>query len=280
MSRQLIVNADDFARDPEVNQGILVAHNKGIVTTTTVLINMPSAVQAVQEAGQTAPNLGIGLHLNLTLGTPCSPVNDIPGLVDKDSRFHKVEYWHAYPLSAPIQEIEIEWRAQVDRFLSTGVDIDHLDSHHHIAVIRPDIWELFLQIAAELNCGVRPPYPADLDEDEIELLFPKHMLENARIHAIPSLKQSLIAHPDAFLGSFFNKHANLDHLLNLVRNLPGDSNELMCHPGYASASLKATSSYAEQRVIELDALTHPRTKQLIDELTIDLVTYQQAWPSE
>ena len=166
MSRQLIVNADDFARSPEVNRGILAAHQQGIVTTTTVLINQPGSIQAVLEAARSAPELGMGLHLNLTLGTPCSPKSDIHELMGEHDLFHTIDFWYKNPQSVSINKVEIEWRAQIDKFISTGLKVDHLDSHHHIAVIRPDIWGLFLELAMELNCGVRPPYPDDVSRDD------------------------------------------------------------------------------------------------------------------
>jgi len=279
MKCQLIVNADDFARDPEVNRGILTAHHQGIVTTTTVLINMPGAVQAVREAARLAPDLGIGLHLNLTLGTPCAPISEIRELIGEGNLFHKVDFWHENHQSLPLHRVEIEWRAQIDKFISTGIQVDHLDSHHHIAVIRPDIWELFLELAKELKCGVRPPYPDDVHSDALENVFPARMLENARVRAFPALEQSSIPHPDSFLGSFFDERANLDHLHKLLEQLSEGIHELMCHPGYTSATLETTSSYARQRVVELEALVHPSTKQMIEKHKIGLVTYQQVWPN-
>jgi predicted glycoside hydrolase/deacetylase ChbG (UPF0249 family) len=279
MSRQLIVNADDFARSPEVNQGILAAHQQGIVTTTTVLINQPGSIQAVQEAARSAPELGMGLHLNLTLGTPCSPKREIGELMGEHDLFHTIDFWHKNPQSVSINKVEIEWRAQIDKFISTGLKVDHLDSHHHIAVIRPDIWGLYLELAMELNCGVRPPYPDDVSRDDLINVFPAYFIETARTKAFPALKQSSVPHPDSFLGSFFDEHANLDHLHTLLEGLSSGTTELMCHPGYTSEALEATSSYARQRVVELEALVDQRTKQIIEDLEIDLVTYQQVWPS-
>jgi predicted glycoside hydrolase/deacetylase ChbG (UPF0249 family) len=279
MSRQLIVNADDFARSPEVNRGILAAHQQGIVTTTTVLINQPGSIQAVQEAARSAPELGMGLHLNLTLGTPCSPKYDIRELMGEHDLFHTVDFWFENPQLVPINKVEIEWRAQIDKFISTGLKVDHLDSHHHIAVIRPDIWGLYLELAMELDCGVRPPYPDDVSRDDLKHVFPAHFIETARMKAFPALKQSSVPHPDSFLGSFFDEHANLDHLHRLLEEISSGTTELMCHPGYTSEALEATSSYARQRLVELEALVDPRTKQIIEDLEIDLVTYQQVWPS-
>lgn len=279
MKRQLIVNADDFARSEEVNRGIIAAHLQGIVTTTTVMINLVGAREAMREASSLAPELGIGLHLNLTLGAPCSPLPNHSGLTDSRGQFWPVKHWHNLPNDAPIEHIETEWRAQIELFQSTGQRIDHLDSHHHIAAIREDIWHLYLNLAGELNCGVRPPYPDDVDQGKLRELFPMAMLEHARDSALPALKESSRPHPMNFLASFFDEQAHLKHLHNLLHNLPVGTSELMCHPGYSSATLEATSSYARQRQDELEALIHPQTRQLIEDLEIALVTYLQVWPN-
>ena len=75
--KRLIVNADDFGRAPGVNQGILDAHTHGIVTSTTVMINYPDAPAGIERAQADAPDLGLGLHLNLTSGPPISAPEDI-----------------------------------------------------------------------------------------------------------------------------------------------------------------------------------------------------------
>ena len=69
-ARTLIVNADDFGLTAGVSRGILDAHRKGIVTSTTVIVNRsidPALVEQLVASG-----LGVGLHLNLTLGRPIS----------------------------------------------------------------------------------------------------------------------------------------------------------------------------------------------------------------
>jgi predicted glycoside hydrolase/deacetylase ChbG (UPF0249 family) len=278
MKKQLIVNADDYARSPEVNAGILEAHLYGIVTTTTVLINMPGSIEAVREAGKTAPGLGIGLHLNLTLGEPCHKSLWTSELVGAGRTFYPIQHWHEILEEVPLDLIESEWRAQIDQMMSSGVIIDHLDSHHHIATIRADFWELYLELAQEVGCGVRPPYPDDISDQDMQQSFPMHMIETARNVALPSLRERSIPHPDSFLASFFGKGATLAHLLDLIATLPAGINELMCHPGYSSAELEATSDYAQRRSIELEALTSETAIQHIKDEAVELVTYRQVWP--
>jgi len=82
MTRRLIVNADDFGLTPGVSAGILSAHHHGIVTSTTLLAT--AAIDPEQLAALRDSGLGVGIHVNLTLGRPLSNGRS---LVDADGRF-------------------------------------------------------------------------------------------------------------------------------------------------------------------------------------------------
>ena len=82
--RALIVNADDYGLSPGVNQGVLAAHRLGLVTSATLMANLPAAVAAVAAA---PPTLALGLHLNLTTGEPCAGAARVPSLVDASGHF-------------------------------------------------------------------------------------------------------------------------------------------------------------------------------------------------
>ena len=86
MTRMLIVNADDFNRSPGVSRGIVEAHEKGIVTSTTVMVNLPG-LRASLDLLRGYPRLGVGLHVNLTFGSPVVPAEQVPSLVDAEGRF-------------------------------------------------------------------------------------------------------------------------------------------------------------------------------------------------
>lgn len=60
--RYLIVNGDDFGMTPGVTRGILDAHRRGILTSTSLMVNRPAAAAAATLARQ-APELSVGLHL-------------------------------------------------------------------------------------------------------------------------------------------------------------------------------------------------------------------------
>src|SRR4051812_35977187 len=87
LSRQLVVTADDFGISRGVNRGIVEAHRNGLVTSASLMPNLPSAEDALTRA-TTCPDLGLGLHLTLTAGRPLSPPDRVPTLVDADGQFH------------------------------------------------------------------------------------------------------------------------------------------------------------------------------------------------
>jgi chitin disaccharide deacetylase len=63
-SKYLIVNADDFGASPGVNRGIVEAHRRGIVTSTSLMVDAPAFDEAVRLM-RSVPGLGIGLHVDL-----------------------------------------------------------------------------------------------------------------------------------------------------------------------------------------------------------------------
>ncbi len=65
MIKYLIVNADDFGASMGINRGILEAHQRGIVTSASLMVNMPAAKEAALLS-RDVPDLSVGLHVNFT----------------------------------------------------------------------------------------------------------------------------------------------------------------------------------------------------------------------
>src|SRR3954469_16501974 len=62
--RELIVNADDFGLCAAVNEGIVLAHERGIVTSTSLMVSRDGAAEAAAYA-RSHPRLSVGLHIDL-----------------------------------------------------------------------------------------------------------------------------------------------------------------------------------------------------------------------
>ena len=158
MNKRLIVNADDYGRSPGVSRGILEGHRKGIVTSTTVLINQPQVEQQLAEA-LACPDLGIGLHLVFTAYRPILPAGSVPGLVDSDGVFlDQHEAW-ARAEEIPVDQLRDEFAAQMDRFVSLAGRLpDHVDCHHFVHLY-PPFFQEYADLAARHGLPLRVPFP-------------------------------------------------------------------------------------------------------------------------
>ena len=141
--RLLIVNADDLGMGPEVDAGILRAHDEGIVTSASLMVHGSSVAEGTRGALQ-RPRLGLGLHVDLgEWALRAGTWHRVRGTVDLDD------------LEAVCAEVE----AQVARFRRlTGRDPDHLDSHQHVHRDEP-VRTAMRAIAAWLGVPLRHEGP-------------------------------------------------------------------------------------------------------------------------
>lgn len=274
MSRRLIVNADDYGRTPSVSRGIRDAHRNGIVTTATVMINLPGALEDVRSGMERTPALAFGVHLNLTCGKPLTPPDRVPTLIDANGWFHGKDQIFNNPEMLDLAEVKMEYKAQIERFLQTETELDHLDSHHHLGIASTGLWNLLTELAIEYGCGVRTSFPMDILEEDLLALFPADMISFCRTQAKEQLETLSIPHPDYFYASFFGDGAVSDNLIKLLRELPDGVSEIMCHPGYSDESLEKTSGYNRIREQELAVLTDQSALTAITSGNIELHTYR------
>lgn len=275
MSRCLVVNADDFGRTLGVTRGILEAHLHGIVTSTTVMANLPGAAQAVQRAQIEAPQLAIGVHLNLTHGQPVLPPEQLPGLVSSKGAFRPYPELCAAVGEVSPDAIRSEWEAQIQAVQNSGARVDHLDSHHFVAELTPGLWEIYLDLARQYRLGARGPRPPKVGHQQ--LLPPAPQTQGLSFSAARAqLIASGVPSSDGLRVDFFGEDANQELLLSLLKSLPEGVTELMVHPGFADAELLASSSYTNQRQAELAVLTSESTRQAISSGDIRLTRYADA----
>jgi predicted glycoside hydrolase/deacetylase ChbG (UPF0249 family) len=225
MVRRLIVNADDFGLTRGVSAGILRARRHGIVTSTTVLVTADIDREQLAEALDSG--MGLGLHVNFTLGRPLARGRS---LVDADGVF--VRDARRAAARADVGDVEREVEAQVERFTKlTRRAPTHLDTHHHVGLLAP-VAEVVLTAAREAGVPVRSQDAA------------------ARARA----RGAGLRTPDHFFGesgpgAYWTLARTLEHL----RTLPPGASEFMTHPGLYDDTL-GYSRYGRQREIELVGL--------------------------
>ncbi len=271
--KQLIVNADDFGISPGVNRGIVQAHRQGIVTSASLMANLPGAAEAV-ELAISAPGLELGLHVNLTAGRPVSPPHLVPALLGPDGRFLSPPrlLWRLSVGIVPAEQLEQEMVAQVERALDLGARIAHLDSHHHVH-IHPRVRPAMLAVARRF--GIRavrcPDRPTSASSSLLD-----YLRQSATGLGAFGLRRAIrhagLLTADRFVdpGRAFDSVA----LERALRRLPDGLSELMCHPGYPDPALAEATSYTVGREREVAALTAERVRDLLQELQIELVGWQ------
>jgi chitin disaccharide deacetylase len=288
--RELIVNADDFGLTRQVSQGILDAHRDGVVTSTTLLANGRAFEDAVSMSRR-APQLGIGVHLNLSEGAPVLPPFRIPSLVDAQGTLHLTPSRLGIGIlkrRVSLSDVERELHAQIEKVLRAGISPTHLDGHKHIHVL-PGISAVVIRLARRFGIGnVRCPVE---ERPTLASLF-----RNNRGAQTPLIKQYIVgravsrfAHgfkdkleiaglicPARFYGLSETGFLDLQAVQEILRHLPPQGiSELMCHPGYLDSELKGTGTrLLAQREVEIQALTAPRIKKFVPDQGIRLVSYR------
>lgn len=133
----LLVNADDFGKSTEINRAICEAFDKGYLTSTTLMANMPGAREAYDLAKENGFEDKVGIHLNITEGMPLTNgIRNNPLICAQDGSFNAAFYhntrYRLYMDRQSIDQIKDELDAQMALFLELGFSNMHVDSHHHV----------------------------------------------------------------------------------------------------------------------------------------------------
>lgn len=278
--KQLIVNADDFGLHPLINAGIIKGHQEGFITSTSLMPSAPCWQEAVRLAKEN-PRLGIGVHLTLVGGVPSVlPKEKVSSLLDDDGLFlpDYVAFAKRYYSGAVRRsELEAELRAQLERALSCGVNITHIDSHQHTHVL-PGINSLVLKLSNEYNIiRVRIPkegyfFTGGFQTGVGRLIGRSGLSFCADMAALRADSLGL-RHPQHFYGMLAGGHLNAQLIANILRQLPEGVSEIMTHPGLDSVALGEAFSWQYNWREELDAYLDAGNKALLKELGIEPVSF-------
>ena len=265
MKKKLIVNADDFGRNPCASEAILKLGGAGRITSTTIMANLvrPDDLKALLGL----PALSTGFHLNLVEGTPVSPPEEVPSLVDSRGRFlgHKTFLARFYTFRISRTEVETEIRAQIHFLRDSGVRISHADSHKHLHQ-HPLIGPFILQILGET--GITKIRRCRLSQRRISRmrlldLFYRQTKNHLGPFTTPDILISYFSCAEDFNGEAFQSavHAAFqDH----------NTAEIMCHP-----STEDRADTYLHGLKEFKFLLEGDWKDRLEEEGISLINYHQ-----
>jgi chitin disaccharide deacetylase len=275
VNRQLVVNADDFGFTRDVNQGIIEAHQQGILTATTLMANGDAFEDAVRLASEN-PGLDVGAHLVLIGGIALAARgSELPRTVPRLLAAIASRRIHIYD----------ELAAQIRRILDAGLALTHIDTHKHTH-LAPAVLDAVARVAEEFGIPwVRRPFDLPITAARGGAPWLKRAisdslgLQRARFHRV--LARHHCRTTDHFAGFQITGRFRTDELVALIRALPEGSTELMCHPGRATGELqRAHTRLKESREQELAALIAPETRRALAESGVELVNYrtlERAW---
>jgi hopanoid biosynthesis associated protein HpnK len=272
----LIVHADDFGLSEKVNQGILHAHQTGILTSASIMAN-GSAFEHAVGICQAVPTLDAGIHLTLVEEEPVLKANLVPSLVDGTGRLHR----HATTFTGRyfagkirLQEVQCELEAQIQKVMSHGVTVSHLDSHQHLHML-PQILDITINLARKYGIeAIRLP------RETIRLYMLGGEAAVSRVLQLLMLnmfcglgKNTNSVRADHFVGFFFSGNLHKKNLHKLFESLPtAGTCELMCHPGLDDPTTRY-GHWGYHWADELTALTDPEIAEFLRQRGIRLISY-------
>jgi predicted glycoside hydrolase/deacetylase ChbG (UPF0249 family) len=259
-ARLLILNADDFGMCHAINTAILYAFKKGVVRSTSLMTPCPWALHAMQILREN-PEIDFAVHLtliaemgNYTWG-PLTPKEKVPSLIYKAGHFYPLERMQEMLAQANLDEVEIEYRAQIEMVLDAGLKPSHLDWHCFHNAGRADILDLSVALAKEYGLALR--------------ISDSPVVEKLHAEGIPTNDHKLL---DSYRLDVEGKAARY---VQMLRDLPPGLTEWAVHPGYGNAELQAVEPDSWQvRQTDFDFFTSAEAREIIQQEGIILLNYK------
>jgi chitin disaccharide deacetylase len=237
--RLLIVNCDDLGVCHAANLGVYEALRDGVATSATLMVPCPWARDAARR--YRGEDIGVHLTLNAEYDTyRWGPITQAPSLLDGDGGFPRTiaEVWD----HADLDEVRRELRTQVERAILWGFDVSHLDSHMGTLQLRPEFFDVYLELGVEFGLPLRLSgassertigFPFRRLAAEEDVVFPDHFV---RVRGVGS-------------------RATLERIVFDLR--PGVT-EVYVHPAVDSPELRALAPDWAARVDDHDLVTSDR----------------------
>jgi len=256
-ARLVIVNCDDLGCCHAVNVGIYESLRDGVATSASLMVPCPWA----RDAASRYRGEDVGVHLTLNSELELfrwGPITHAPSLLDGDGGFPRTlrDAWD----HADLDEVRRELRAQVERAIYWGFDVSHLDSHLGTLELRPEFFDIYLELAVDFGLPVR------LGDASAERTvgFPFRRL---------AADEGVISPDQVVRARGVGSRRAVERALSDLQ--PGVT-ELRVHPGVDSAELRALDPSWAGRVDDHDLVTgHSTLRALVQRSGATLIGYRE-----
>jgi predicted glycoside hydrolase/deacetylase ChbG (UPF0249 family) len=197
-AKLLIVNCDDLGSSHAANLGVYEALRAGLATSASLMVPCPWARDAA--ARYRGEDVGVHLTLNAEFDRyRWGPITHAPSLLDGDGGFPRTPedvFTHADP-----DEVRRELRAQIERAIYWGFDVSHLDSHMGTLQLRPELFDVYLELAVEFALPIRLSgasservigFPFRRLAEEAGVVFPDHLVVVRGVGSRRALERALL----------------------------------------------------------------------------------------
>jgi predicted glycoside hydrolase/deacetylase ChbG (UPF0249 family) len=259
-ARLLMINADDFGMCHAINAAIFRSLTDGVVCSTTLMVPCPWALHALHLLAE-HPALPFGIHLTVLCDGadyrwgPLTPRNKVLSLVDETGYFYRFDRMPDFLAHARLDELEGEFRAQIETVLAAKLKPTHLDWHAMRIARRPEIFDLMLRLARAYGLALRVSEPSFIASVQ---------------------RQGLPTNDHDFLDSYgLETPSKSAGYVQLLRDLPVGLNEWAVHPGLADAEFLAIEpAGASARQADFDFMVSAQVREVVQQEGITLLSYQ------
>jgi len=255
-AKLLIISCDDLGSCHAANVGVYSALRDGVATCASLMVPAPWARHAA--AAYDGDDLGVHLTLNCEHETyRYGPITHAPSLLSGEGGFPRdvPDLWeHADPA-----EVLRECRAQIERALAWGIDVSHLAPHLTSITLRPEFFDVYLELAIEFRLPVRLPSTISAEQAG----FPFRRLA----------EEEGVVFPDHFDHDW--RAGSRDRVYDAIRELQPGVTEIHVQPAIDTPEVRALSAQAEGWIDDLALVTTDHTlRELLRDSGAVLIGYR------
>ncbi len=151
-AKLLILHCADLGLCHAATVGVYDALREGVATTASLIVPAPWARESASRFR--GEDVGVQLTLNAEHDLyRWAPITQAPSLLDGDGGFPRTvsDVWD----HADLDEVRRECRAQIERAVLWGFDISHLDAHLDALILRPEFFDIYLEMAVDFDLPLR-----------------------------------------------------------------------------------------------------------------------------
>lgn len=259
-ARLLIVNADDFGMCNSVNEAIICALKEGVVRSTSLMVACAWALQAINFLKDNS-DIPFGVHLTVICDAdnyswgPIASIEKVHSLVDKTGNFFSMENFPKIMNQTLLNQLEMEFRAQIETVFSFGLEPTHVDWHSLHLDNRPKVFELMFRLCKEYGLACR--------------ITGQSTIQKVQNQGLPANDYNLL---DSFRLDPVNKSACY---MQMLHELPAGLSEWAVHPGLDNSELLTLEPDGNHiRQTDFEFWTSQQAKDIVRKEGIILIDYR------